>query len=795
MKNREYKKLLAVALMVAMVGSMTGTGCMQVKAADAAAKATKTETVYAKIDANGSVKNVEVSDQLKNVTDQTKIDDQSNLSDIQNLKGNEEFKKSSDSLVWTGDGKDIVYSGTGEASELPVGVKITYTLDGKEVSVADLEGKSGHLTIRYDYENLSKSRTGSFVPFLVATGIVADGSVFTNVTATNAKIMSDGDRDLVIGYGFPGVADELDVTDTDIPDYFEMDADVTDYTAPQSITIGTNEVFNDIDTDKIDSVGELKDAMTQLGDASNQLVSGSGELKTGLDTLLNSSGTLVDGVDQLASGGSELASGVSQLSAGSQTLASGADQLSAGSQTLANGANDLASGTTKLAAGTAQLHAKASELATGAGSIAMGASALNSGVDTAAAGVNQLAAKLAPAQQGIAALDASVNASGGLTSSIQTLEGYANALNAALGSTSKTKNVTLNGTATMTGEVTVTGDTTITDENGSTTGTATVDNTANNDATRAVVQGLVDAGELTPEAAEAITNTLQDSVSEETTVYGSTTASGEASLTDTVSLTQDVSLTDEVDLSDETIAAYADKPTAGQLAAGIYSGLQSMEQSVNAVNGAGTLGYSIAALNQGLNSDQLNNGIAALQTTLTDDKSATTLKGGAAALAAGTKTLNENVPALTAGVTDLDNGAQSANAGAAKVSAGAKEVSSNLAVLSSGAGTLSTNLATADSGASALSTGILTLQEGTPELVSGITKLDDGAAQLNRGMIEFDETGIDQLTSAFGDNLDGLFDKLNTMLDSSESYKNFSGLSDQMDGSVKFVFITDAETK
>ena len=138
-----------------------------------------------------------------------------------------------------------------------------------------------------------------------------DGEKFSNVTVDNGKVISDGDRDIVIGMGLPQLKEQLTsvsskVDDLDIPDSFTVEADVTDYEKVEAVTVATNEVFNEVGTDKFDSLDELKDSMTELQDASNKLVSGSGELKDGLDTLLSSSGTLVSGIDQLASGGNTL---------------------------------------------------------------------------------------------------------------------------------------------------------------------------------------------------------------------------------------------------------------------------------------------------------------------------------------------------------------------------------------------------------------------------------------------------------------------------------------------------------
>ena len=115
---------------------------------------------------------------------------------------------------------------------------------------------------------------------------------------------------------------------------------------------------------------------------------------------------------------------------------------------------------------------------------------------------------------------------------------------------------------------------------------------------------------------------------------------------------------------------------------------------------------------------------------------------------------------------------------------GEKGLATGLNALSAGAGQL-------DTGAATLSTGLGTLQSGSGELVSGIGQLASGAAALNEGMIQFDEEGIDKLVDVFDGDVEKVLDKMNDMIDASKSYKNFSGISDQMDGSVKFIFVTE----
>ena len=208
---------------------------------------------------------------------------------------------------------------------------ITYTLDGKSVSAAELAGKSGHVTMRFDYENSqyeTKTIAGQsqriYVPFAVLTGAILDSDNFRNVSVTNGKLVDDGDHTVVVGMAFPGLQENLalDTDKLEIPSYVEVSADVTDFSIETTLTVVTNSVFNDVDDDNLDkdALDELSDDLDKLTDAMEQLMDGSDELFDGLDTLLDKSHDLADGVGQLSSGLKKLDANSAQLNEGAKTV-------------------------------------------------------------------------------------------------------------------------------------------------------------------------------------------------------------------------------------------------------------------------------------------------------------------------------------------------------------------------------------------------------------------------------------------------------------------------------------------
>ena len=311
----------------------------------AAGRNVKDETVYVLARADGSVDKIIVSDWVRNAQGSALLNDVSTLTGIENVKGDETYTLGGDnSCVWDARGNDIYYQGAIE-QELPVSVAVSYTLDGRPISPDELVGRSGRVTIRFDYTNHQYEMVGIngrqekiYVPFAMLTGLVLDNDVFTNVSVSNGKIVNDGDRTIVAGLAFPGLRDSLglDKDALDLPEYVE-------------ITAG-NGLFNDAASGAgdFDGLDDLDGKLDELTDAVTRLTDGSSQLYDGLCALLDSSRELAAGVDQLAAGASQLKQGADGLSAG-------AAQLQAGAAALSQGLDALAGNNDTLNAGAAQV--------------------------------------------------------------------------------------------------------------------------------------------------------------------------------------------------------------------------------------------------------------------------------------------------------------------------------------------------------------------------------------------------------------------------------------------------------
>ena len=308
----------------------------------------KDETVYVFAKANGDVDNILVNETLKNRDKSDKIEDTTDLKDIVNVKGDETFTQNGNKITWDAAGNEISYQGTTD-KQLPVSVKATYYLDGNEISPEELAGKSGKVKIRLDYtsnEKVTKEVNGKdediSVPFVAVSGMVL-GDNFTNIQVTNGKYLAQGESNIVVGYAVPGldsgVKNAAKDLDTEIPDYVEVSADVTDFSLDMTVTMLVNgsemDYSGDLDLTDLD---KLTDSLSSAG---NQLATGSGDLSDGATQVADGAGTLADKMGDLTTGVGSLKAGMETLSSSSGDLASGVAVIDQSAQSIANGINTL----------------------------------------------------------------------------------------------------------------------------------------------------------------------------------------------------------------------------------------------------------------------------------------------------------------------------------------------------------------------------------------------------------------------------------------------------------------------
>lgn len=792
--------------------------------------ADKDESVYLISDANGNVNKTIVVDHLKNKDKKDTLEDASNLSDIENVKGKEKFTQSGDKLTWQAGGKDIYYQGTA-TEEPPVTQKVTYYLDGKEISPEDLAGKSGKVKIRFDYTNTTsytetvngEKQTVS-VPFAAVTGLVL-GDGFENIEVTNGKAEVSDSSSVVLGYALPGLKDSLGIKDGDldgdvnIPEYMEMTADVENFSMPAAMTFVVNAsdyVSTDgIDTSDLDDmINDLKDASTQLQDGSKTLAEGTDTLSDGLSTLQSKLGTFASGVGTLQSGLKTYTDGVSTLSGGLNTLGnstgalvSGADKLNSGAGQLASGSATLKDGLKSYTDGANGLAKGASDLDAGIGTLAEKSGTLVDGATKLDDGASQLSASASSINEGIKSLDTGLKTpltdkekAGYQAAAKDSVDKqFSNPDNEANYENTKAK---ASGVyyETMTSDDSVKqavqllkNDSDLMNMINATVG-ATVET-----AIKGSVPDLANKDTATIKKTYNNSPKLQQSVKEVLNLpqtipdYDAlVSAIVDQKLNDMATKVMAGVANNSKDKVGEAVADAAKTGAENAAQSAVITGIESAKSNVSSqINAKQENGYSLVT-----GADALSTGASSLANgTKSLINSIPTLTGGIKQLKDGSSQLSAGAARLTSNNDTLNAGATALNAGASQLSAGTQSLINSVPTLTSGikqlvdgSNILVANNAQLNSGASQLADGTNQIVSGVDQLTTGSKTLADGAHTLADGMVQFNEEGINKILDAYNGDLKPFTDKLQAVIDAGEEYQTYSAIADGQTGSVKFIY-------
>lgn len=794
-KNRRMKHVVAASLAVG-AAALTGFGQIapavvyaaeqeeNVKsesAEQAGAELFKEETVYVNADAAGETKLVTVSDWLKNAGTAQSLNDVSELTGIKNIKGEETFTESGNALVWNTDGEDIYYQGTTD-KELPVSVKLTYYLDGKKISPSELKGKSGHLKIKIDYTNHTKKtvhvdgvKEELCSPFVMMTGMILPNETFSNVTIDNGKVVSDGNRNIVLGFAVPGMKESLGMDDfsqssskVTLPESLEISADVKDFTMSSTYTVALSDILQDLNISEVVDYSSLQSALDELENAALELVSGTD--------------TLSSGASQLSSGAAELEEGIKKYTDGTDTLANGVVSYVDGERQLAEGTaglTELSEGLSKVQSAVSQLSAATDgtlenvnekDIKAGAQKLANGTQQLAQALGTEAVqavmkqvtGMIEMGNALIEETKGL-----ETSLQNGIVTPVRDIAAQVQAISGELQKIAALQTNLANACAAINTAV---------DQNNAVIDADNVQITANNEkiasaktkaaASSQTIQQSIDS--LTAQRNEIAQKDPQSAALEDLdhaiqALNEAKDAASEAADMPELSLVEEKLSPVQADLSGvdvQAIQSAVGKMKVDLLAlklasAGLNAKLPEVEAKLDAIQKAGenlpldqlgTLTEKIDDLNTGM--QELNSGIGSLHTNLS------LLDQSLAATA----------PKAASGIAQLNGGFAQLGSFNSQLTAGAAQLRENSSVLKNGASALN----------------------------SGAKTLADGAVTLADGMKTFDAEGTSKLKTTVEDAVGELMNRLEALTSEQCSYDTFSGKDSSMDGNVKFVIETEA---
>ncbi|MFR5263422.1 MAG: hypothetical protein ACLTE8_05790 [Christensenellales bacterium] len=298
----------------------------------------KIETTYAIMDSDGKLRKTIVSEQLANNKKEKTLNDISNLKNIENTSGNEKFTQDGNNLKWNAGGNKIQYKGNA-TSELPVDVKVTYYLEGQRKTAKEIAGKSGNITIRFDYdvkkEEVANGKTYKH-PYTMASGLILDNSHFSDVKVSGGKAVDNGNQTIAFGVAFPSMNENLgiDRSKMNIPSFVEISAYTDKFEIAGTYTIALSGLFNDIDTTEVsgatEKIQELKNGLNLLSDSSNKLLKGADDLSAGATEFDKGMAAFVLGVNKLQDGSGQLTTGMDELSKGLMALSANSSQINDG---------------------------------------------------------------------------------------------------------------------------------------------------------------------------------------------------------------------------------------------------------------------------------------------------------------------------------------------------------------------------------------------------------------------------------------------------------------------------------
>ena len=749
-------------------------------AADATVE--KKETSYLILNADGSVQEQITSDWLHSDDGFDAVTDESDLSDIQNLKSDVMPEQSGNTLKWTTDETDIYYQGKNSA-QAPVGVSIEYTLDGKAVTADELKGQSGHLVATVKLTNNTgeevtvngKKRT-VYTPFFTVAAAVLPSENFKNITTEHGLVESDSKTQVACYLAMPGMKeavsdllpDSFDKLDDLMLDTLTLEADVTDCTVPTFLFAAAPNL-SDLDLDEASD--ELGDTMNELTDAIDQLKDGSGALDDAV-------GTLVESLDTFASSYSQFDAGVDSALNGTQTLANGTENLLENAQLLATKTGELSLGAIQLQNSTAQLAGVMNQqLVPGL----VEASEKKTALEDKMA---ELSGKLETVEiPDMTALKAQLGAGAeqvfdGAASGAAKAASEAAASNAAKAASQKTAEVIKGNVQAASSSEDVTNAaaalTTQLYQSGYSTGYQT--SQAYVDAVKAVLDngGL----DFTGEQKEAILNALAPAEQPSTsTPSAEVISNGTAQVSGMVEKIAS-------DIDPNAIASAVGPKVAEQVAPIVTEKVTSSDDLAAAKQSAV---QQVAAAIPDINTDELKS-----------------LMGEFKDLSSQAGEMMDSVDTLTGALYNAENPADTdtvvgaANAisdGAAKLGSGASQLATGTSAFATGVGTLDAGTNQLLSGMETLSSSSKTVSNAIGQFQTGGAELKDGTSELSDGMTEFSDTINDKLDglSEITDPDSTLARVIDIMKDRADSFKG-SGRADGTDMTVSYVMRTATDS-
>lgn len=287
---------------------------------------TKEETVYAKLNSDGSVKSTTVNEHLINDEKLDSIIDYSDLENITNTNSNNKFKSENTLLTWDAKGEDIFYQGTTK-KQLPITESVTYKLNGEEKELKDILGKSGDIEINITYTNLDKHNKyingryeNLYTPFVVATSTVIPVENNSDVTITNGKVINNGNSYVLVGLSSPGLYESTRINDLKDFNKITIKYNTKNFELSSIYSIITPKLISSKDINSLVNLNSLYSSVELLQSSIDKIEEGSKKALDGITSVEDGSIKINDNLkivsqklDEIKNGSISVDNGLEQI--------------------------------------------------------------------------------------------------------------------------------------------------------------------------------------------------------------------------------------------------------------------------------------------------------------------------------------------------------------------------------------------------------------------------------------------------------------------------------------------------
>ena len=286
---------------------------------------TKNETVYSKLNYDGTVVKTMVTNQLMGEKEE-ELEDTAELFDLLALNKKKDLQVEGKTLKWKSDGTSLFYQGSTE-KEVDIAVSIKYYLDGEEKKANEIVGQKGHVKIVYTFKNNMENtvlvggrKEILYTPFVVTLGTMIKQENAENVIISNGKVINNGNSYMVAGLTLPGLYESLGMDSLKEWNTITIEYDTESCTLSQVYFVATPKLIEEKDIRIFDDLKQVYANLDTLKQSILAIEDGTGKLESGASTLY-------EGADHLSSSLKNVVASIAPLQNGSGAVTEGLQTL------------------------------------------------------------------------------------------------------------------------------------------------------------------------------------------------------------------------------------------------------------------------------------------------------------------------------------------------------------------------------------------------------------------------------------------------------------------------------------